>query len=302
MALKIVLGNKNYSSWSLRPWLALEQTGAPYEEAVIPLDRPDTKERIAKLSPSGRVPALIDEDLTIWDSLAICEYLAEKFPTAGLWPAERAARAVARSVSAEMHSGFAALRTACPMNIGASLPDHAHSDEVKADIARIVAIWSDCRKRFGAGGPYLFGKLSIADAMYAPVVTRFRTYGIALEGESVAYAQAIWDLPAMKKWVEAAHAPSRGSTPSTTCRSRTGSSRKARLAVRRFREHRVNRAAQRLRPTRSCAEGGMQAHPDPPRRGHDLLERDEGERLQLGVAVVVRATVDVGLQRVAIAT
>jgi glutathione S-transferase len=206
MGLKIVLGNKNYSSWSLRGWLALEMSGLPYEEIIVPLDQPETTPTLAKLSASGRVPALIDEaaGITVCDSLAICERLAEAKPD--LWPADASARAIARSVSAEMHSGFAALRTHCPMNIRASLPRASFPDDVKADVARIVQIWADCRAKYGAGGAFLFGAPTIADAMFAPVVTRFRTYGITTEGEAVAYAQAIWTWAPMQKWIEAAKA------------------------------------------------------------------------------------------------
>jgi glutathione S-transferase len=189
--ITLVMGNKNYSSWSIRPWLALKHAGIPFEEIVIPLDRPETTAAIAKHSPSGRVPCLLDGDITVWDSLAICEYAAEHHPA--LWPADRAARAKARSVAAEMHSGFAALRTAYPMNIRASKPK-APTPEVAADIKRIRAVWRDC---LTTGGPFLFGAFSIADCMYAPVVTRFRTYGVTLDGPEAAYADAVWEHPAM---------------------------------------------------------------------------------------------------------
>lgn len=205
--LKIVLGNKNYSSWSLRPWLALEQCGVPYEEQVIALDQPDSAAQIARFSPSGRVPALLDSDLTIWDSLAICEYLNEKFPAAQLWPKDPKARAVARSVSAEMHSGFlAGLRTHCPMKIKESLPMAEPRPEVLADLKRIEEMWSGARQRFGAGGPFLFGAFTIADAMFAPVVTRIRTYALPVSPETKAYCAAVWALPAMQKWLAAARA------------------------------------------------------------------------------------------------
>jgi glutathione S-transferase len=200
---KLILGNKNYSSWSLRPYLALSHVGVPFDEVVIPLRHADTAERIAAHSPSGRVPVLVHGDLTVWDSLAICEYLADVFPEAKLWPADRAARATARSVSAEMHSGFAALRTDLPMNIRAERPRRELFAEVQADIARIRKIWRDCRARFGAGGRFLFGTFGVADAMFAPVVTRFRTYGINLDGGEAAYADAVWHLPALQRWAEA---------------------------------------------------------------------------------------------------
>lgn len=200
----IVLGNKNLSSWSLRPWLALKHTGEPFEELVVLLDRPETRDKILAHSPSGRVPCLRDGETTVWDSLAICEYLNEKFPAARLWPADSAVRAVARSVSAEMHSGFQALRTNMPMKVRESLPGQGIAAGVQGDIDRIFDIWRDCRRRFGWEGPYLFGAFSIADAMFAPVVTRFRTYGVPLDDTCGAYAEAIWRLPAMQEWYEAA--------------------------------------------------------------------------------------------------
>ena len=202
--IKIYLGNKNYSSWSLRPWLALKQTGVEFDEELIPLSEANTRSTILRYSPSGRVPALIHNGLTVWDSLAICEYLAESFPAAQLWPADAAARAVARALSAEMHSGFAALRNHLPMNMRSSFPNRGVTPEVQADINRIPAIWRDCRKRFGEGGPFLFGGFTNADAMYAPVVSRFRTYRIELEDEAQAYADAVWALPALQEWLTAA--------------------------------------------------------------------------------------------------
>ena len=179
--LTIYLGNKNYSSWSLRPWLVL------------------------KHSPSGKVPALKHGAATVWDSLAICEYLAESFPTFRLWPSDHEARAIARAVSAEMHSGFAALRAHLPMNVRSSFPNRGVTPEVQAEINRVTAIWRDCRKRFGAApGEFLFGHFTIADAMYAPVATRFRTYKTALDREAQSYCEAIMGLPAMQEWVAAA--------------------------------------------------------------------------------------------------
>lgn len=205
-ALTLVIGNKAFSSWSLRPWLALKRTGRPFREIVIPLRQPDTAARIAEHSPSGRVPCLRHGDRVIWDSLAICEYLAETFPDAALWPADAHARAVARSVSAEMHSGFVALRTHMSMDLKVFRPGVGHNPESGADIARIFDLWRDTRARFGAGGPFLFGDFSIADAMYAPVVTRFLTYGVEMDGPCSGYARAVMELPAMKEWVEAAKA------------------------------------------------------------------------------------------------
>src|SRR3954447_26307256 len=175
--LKIVLGNKKYSSWSLRPWLALKLAGAPFEEQVVALDMPDTAANIRKYSPSGRVPALIDGSLTIWDSLAICEYLNEKFPQAQLWPADAAQRARARSISAEMHSGFTNLRNDCSMKIVKQYPYKPLRPDTQKDVDRIVAIWEECLRR--NGGRFLFGnEPCIADAFYAPVVSRFRTYSV----------------------------------------------------------------------------------------------------------------------------
>jgi glutathione S-transferase len=202
--ITIYLGNKNYSSWSLRPWLALKQTGAAFTEELIPLSEAATRSTILRYSPSGRVPALKHNGLTVWDSLAICEYLAEAFPKVHLWPKDKAARAVARAVSAEMHSGFAALRNHLPMNMRSSFPNRGVTPDVQADINRVTAIWRDCRKRFGEGGPFLFGGFTNADAMYAPVVSRFRTYKVELEAEAQAYTDAVWALPALQEWLTAA--------------------------------------------------------------------------------------------------
>ena len=203
--LTIYLGNKNYASWSLRAWLALKATGEAFDEVVIPLFQPGSKETLLKYSPSGKVPALHHGDAVVWDSLAICGYLTEQFPAAGLWPDDPAAKAMARSVSAEMHAGFQALRRALPMNIRSSVPGRAIEPEVQADINRVMAIWRQCRNRFGEKqGDFLFGRFTIADAMYAPVATRFRTYRIDLEREADAYCDAILSLPAMQEWTAAA--------------------------------------------------------------------------------------------------
>ena len=202
--LTIYLGNKNYSSWSLRAWLALKRTTVAFDEVVVPLYQPTSRETILKYSSSGRLPALKHGDLTVWDSLAICEYLAESFPTFDLWPKDPALRAAARAVSAEMHSGFPALRQHLPMNIRSSFPGREITPEVQADINRLTAIWRDCRKRFGAGGAFLFGAFSNADAMYAPVVSRFRTYRIELDEVTQAYVDAVWTLPALQEWAIAA--------------------------------------------------------------------------------------------------
>src|SRR3954469_18273486 len=176
MALTLVIGNKNYSSWSMRPWIALKACNIAFEEVQIPLYTGDAdKQRILKFSGSGKVPVLVDGDITVWDSLAIIEYAAERFPQAQLWPADRARRAHARSVSAEMHSGFTALRNECGMNLHRPAGAKALSADAHADIARIQESWAECRARYGKRGPYLFGGFSGADAMYAPVVHRFRT-------------------------------------------------------------------------------------------------------------------------------
>jgi len=202
--LTIYLGNKNYSSWSLRAWLALKRTTVAFDEVVIPLYQPTSRETILKYSPSGRVPALKHGELTVWDSLAICEYAADSFPTFELWPKDPAARRVARAVSAEMHAGFAALREHLPMNIRSSFPGREIGPEVQADINRVMSLWRDCRARFGQGGNFLFGQFTIADAMYAPVATRFRTYKTDLEREAEAYCDTIMAMPAMQEWITAA--------------------------------------------------------------------------------------------------
>ncbi len=202
--LTLVIGDKNLSSWSLRPWLLLKHAQIPFTERLIRLDRPETKAEIAKYSPSGRVPCLIDADTAIWDSLSIAEYLAEKFPEKALWPADARARAVARSVSAEMHSGFAALRGFWPMNFTREGLSHLRGG-IEGDIARIAEIWETCRRDFGGAGPFLFGRFSVADAMYAPVVSRFQTYGpVALPPLADEWRRMMWSLPAMREWGEGA--------------------------------------------------------------------------------------------------
>jgi glutathione S-transferase len=202
--LTLVVGTKNYSSWSLRPYLALAHTGQPFQEVVIQLGEPDTTQNILRHSPSGRVPLLKHGEVSIWDSLAICEYLAETFPEAKLWPQDAAARAVARSVTAEMHSSFMALRNNMSMNLHARKPGQGRAPGVAEDIARIQELWTDCRARFGQGGPFLFGHFTIADAFYAPVATRFVTYGVELTPVCAAYRDAVLALPAFQKWLEAA--------------------------------------------------------------------------------------------------
>ena len=205
MALTLVIGNKNYSSWSMRPWLALKAGNIAFDEVMIPLYTGDAdKQRIVEYTGSGKVPVLIDGDVTIWDSLSIIEYAAERFPQAQLWPEDRARRAHARSISAEMHSGFAALRDECGMNMHRPVRAKQLSANARADIARIQQIWTECRERYGKLGPYLFGALSSADAMYAPVVHRFRIYAIDVTPEVRAYMETMMALPAFEEWTRAA--------------------------------------------------------------------------------------------------
>ncbi|MBR0831164.1 glutathione S-transferase family protein [Bradyrhizobium manausense] len=202
-ALTLAIGNKNYSSWSMRPWIALRASGIPFEEVFIPLytDQAD-KDKILAFSRAGKVPVLVDGDITVWDSLAIIEYLAERFPEAKLWPEDRAARAHARAVCAEMHSGFQALRNECGMNLRRPVKPVALSADAEANIARVQELWLDCRARYGAGGPFLFGRFGAVDAMYAPVVHRFRTYAIPVAPEVKAYMDAMMVLPAFQEWTK----------------------------------------------------------------------------------------------------
>jgi glutathione S-transferase len=205
MALKLVIGNKNYSSWSMRPWLALRANNIPFEEIFIPLyTGEEDKKRILGFTNSGKVPALIDGDVTIWDSLAIIEYVAERFLEAGLWPDHRASRAYARSISAEMHSGFPALRNECGMNLHRPIGAIALSADAHADIARVQQIWTECRERYGKLGPFLFGSFGAADAMFAPVVHRFRTYAIPVLPQVQAYMETMMALAAFREWTRAA--------------------------------------------------------------------------------------------------
>jgi glutathione S-transferase len=199
--LKLVIGNKNYSSWSMRPWLVLRANNIAFEEVFIPLytDKTD-KDRLLSVSRSGKVPALIDGDLTVWDSLSIIEYLAEKFPEAGLWPDDRTARAHARSISAEMHSGFMPLRNECGMNLHRPIRAVALSDDAQANVARVQEIWADCHARYGKKGPFLFGAFCGADAMFAPVVHRFRTFAIPVAKDAQPYVDAMMSLPAFEEW------------------------------------------------------------------------------------------------------
>ena len=198
----LVIGNKNYSSWSLRPWLAMKVLGIEFEEVRIPLYQPESKMAILRYSPAGKVPCLVDGSIRVWDSLAILEYLAETHRD--LWPEAPAARALARSVCAEMHSGFSNLRQHMSMNIRKRHPGKGRTPESEAEARRVIDIWGDCRTRFGAAGPFLFGRFSAADAMYAPVVLRFRTYDFDLPAVARAYSDTILALPAMREWIEAA--------------------------------------------------------------------------------------------------
>jgi glutathione S-transferase len=201
--LTLIIGNKNHSSWSLRGFLALAQTGAAFEEVVVPLSRPDTERRLAELSPSGLVPVLRAGDETVWDTLAIGEYCAERWPEAGLWPDDAVARARARSVCAEMHSGFAELRRQMPMDMRAERPGKGRTPGALRDIDRILAIWSQCLAR--SGGPWLFGPaFTLADAFYAPVVSRFRTYAVPLDGACAKYAETMWRHEPLQRWLAAA--------------------------------------------------------------------------------------------------
>ncbi len=204
MSLVLIIGNKTYSSWSLRAALAMELAEAPYSEVLIPLDRPDTRARILEHSPTGKVPLLQTEEGPVWDSLAIGEYLAESFPEAYLWPRGEYARAVARSVCAEMHSGFAALRTHLPMDLKRDQALDQMPVEAEADIRRVCALWAECRSRFGEGGPFLFGHASLADAFFAPVAARLRSYRVALPEVAAAYVATVYQWPAFQRWYQAA--------------------------------------------------------------------------------------------------
>ncbi len=201
--LTLVIGNKNYSSWSLRPWLAMKQFGLEFEEIRIPLYTPESTSKIRQYSPSGKVPVLLHDTITVWDSLAICEYLAEEFPNLHFWPEDKAARAIARSISAEMHSSFQILRNNMPMNCRTKFPGKGMALGVPKDIDRITSIWRECRQNFGAGGDFLFGKFTIADAIYAPVVLRFVTYDVQLDAVARDYVEAILALPALQEWIKA---------------------------------------------------------------------------------------------------
>lgn len=206
--MTLVIANRNYSSWSLRAWLTMRMAGLTFEEVVIPLNGPDSRKLIREHSPTGLLPVLRHGDVSIWESLAICEYVAETVPGARLWPETVQARAEARSISAEMHAGFQALRASLPMNVRADRPGVTMDPEAQADIDRVQAIWRGCRRKYGTVGPFLFGRFSIADAMYAPVVSRFATYRVTMDALSREYAGTMQNLPAMREWSEAAAAES----------------------------------------------------------------------------------------------
>jgi glutathione S-transferase len=201
--LTLIIGNKNLSSWSMRPWVAAMAFGIPFTEIKVLLDQPDTANQIARYSHAGRVPVLLAGEMTVWDSLAIIEYLAEQFPDKHMWPQDVAARALARSLVAEMHAGFSELRSNMPMNIQARLPGRGRTPGVQADIGRICEIWEDCLSRFGHH-QFLFGAFSIADAFYAPVVMRFQTYGVTLAPALQAYCERVLAQPAVARWVSEA--------------------------------------------------------------------------------------------------
>ncbi|MBL8575264.1 MAG: glutathione S-transferase family protein [Hyphomicrobiaceae bacterium] len=199
--MKLIIGNKNYSSWSMRPWLVARHFRIAFDEILIPLDMPDTRAKVLAWSPSGKVPCMVDGDVTVWETLAIIETLAERHPDLPIWPRDPAARAHARAISNEMHAGFAALRTACPMNLKAQKPWKPRGGEAAAkDVARILANWREARHRFGAGGPFLYGAFSAADAMYAPVTTRLTTYSWPMDDDIRAYVDAVQSTEAFVDW------------------------------------------------------------------------------------------------------
>lgn len=209
MALTLIIGNKTYSSWSLRPWLALAHHRIPFDEIVIPIATPETAAQIRQYSPAGKVPVLIDGDATVWESIAILARIGERFPETRLLPRDFQARAHCWAISCEMHSGFVALRNHCPMNLKRKKTREL-TPEVRADVRRITEMWRDARTRFGEGGPFLFGNFSIADCMYAPVATRIAGYEIEVDSVSAAYVEAIYGLPAFQRWQKAALAETWG--------------------------------------------------------------------------------------------
>lgn len=204
--LTLAIGNKAYSSWSLRPWILLSEFGIPCAEDFIPLDTPEFATRVAAYGAGKTVPILKDGDIVVWETLAIIDYVAELFPDKAIWPRDRAARALARAIASEMHAGFGALRSACPMNIRKRFATQDRGPGVVKDVARIEHLWGDARRRFGADGPFLFGAFSAADAMYAPVVTRLATYSIPVSPDTRAYMNAVLNTPSFRTWHKAAMA------------------------------------------------------------------------------------------------
>lgn len=204
MTLKLIIGNKNYSSWSLRPWLAMTAAGIAFEEILVPLDAPDFKARVGAHSLAGKVPVLIDGEAAVWESIAIIEHLAERFPDAGIWPREPVARAFARSLATQMHGGFAALRGALPMNLWRPVEARDIPEAATRDVAAITSAWRQAREAHGAGGDFLFGAFGGVDAMYAPVATRIRTYAVPVDPISAAYVEAVHAHPSFVAWKEAA--------------------------------------------------------------------------------------------------
>ncbi len=202
--MRLIVGNKNYSSWSLRAWLLLRQAGIPFEEESLSFNAADFDERVLRYSPAGRVPVLVDGEVAVWDSLAIAEYVAERFPKKTLWPESPAARAHARAICAEMHAGFADLRSQLPMNCEARFERILPTLATRRDIERILAIWRDCRERNAAAGPFLYGRFTVPDAFFAPVVRRFLGHAVELSGTAAAYTRTIDELPAMREWMSAA--------------------------------------------------------------------------------------------------
>lgn len=203
--MKLVIANKAYSSWSLRPWILMRVLGIPFEEDIVPLDTPEFRTRVSAYKAGGTVPILVDGDVTVWESLAIIAYLGDRFPDKPVWPAQIEARALARTISAEMHAGFRGLRAACPMNLRKRYAARDRGETVAKDVGRVAHLWRVARDRFGApaGGPFLFGAFTAADAMFAPVVTRFQTYSIPVDAPTRAYMDAVMDLPAFVEWQEA---------------------------------------------------------------------------------------------------
>ena len=198
--LHLVVGNRLYSSWSLRASMLLRAFAIPFRETVIAMYRTDTRERMLAHGPTGKVPVLIDGDITVWESLAIMEYVADRFPDHSIWPADRAARAHARSAASEMHAGFTGLRSACPMNLTKRFECKDRGEDVESDVERLITLWREARERFGASGPFLYGAFSAADAMYAPVVTRLDTYSFDMPTDIREYMEAVLAHPAFLSW------------------------------------------------------------------------------------------------------